>query len=443
MAIVLANKVSAARWSAFDVLRKVEDGVFSSVLLAAEEAGLEPSDRALCHELVLGVLRWQFYLDKIIEHFSNRRIDSLDHPVVIALRLGLYQLRFLTRVPPSAAVDESVKIVHAAKLSSARAFVNAILRRATREPEYDPAAAVSDPIQKLSIRNSHPDWLVSRWVNEFGLEETIQFTKANNETPRTAFRVVTTRADEADVLKKLRSAGVELEQSHLVGGAWRVSSVSGIVRQLADNGEIYLQDEASQLVAHAVGGVASERILDLCSAPGGKTTLIADQSHAAVVATDVSERRLATVASAVDLQGLKNVQLMLLDGSQELPFGEHAFDRVLVDAPCSGTGTLRRNPEIRWRLSIKDIERLAMQQQRLLTSAARVVKPGGRLVYSTCSVEKEENEQVVAEFVQLHREFRQVRLTSPAELVTETGALRTWPQHQGTDGFFVAAFEKN
>jgi 16S rRNA (cytosine967-C5)-methyltransferase len=442
LAIALASKVSAARWAAFEILRRVEDGVFSSGLLATEEPKLEPSDRALCHELVLGVLRWQLYLDKIIEHYSNRKTTSLDKSVLIALRLGLYQLRFLTRIPASAAVDESVKIVHAAKLSSARAFVNAILRRATREPEFNPASDISDPIERLAVENSHPAWLVARWTEAFGFEETKGFTQANNQTPTTSFRVVQTKAVEADALQKLSDSGVPHERSNLVDGAWRVSVVSKLVRELAERGEIYLQDEASQLVAKTVGAADGEQILDLCSAPGGKTTLIAESSNASVVAVDVSERRLATVATAIELQGLKNVQLILLDGSEKLPFGENTFDRVLVDAPCSGTGTLRRNPEIRWRLSIDDIQRLSTQQQRLLISAARVLKPGGRLVYSTCSVEREEDEHVVATFLQTHRQFNQVRLTSPSELVTETGALRTWPQHQGTDGFFVAAFEK-
>jgi 16S rRNA (cytosine967-C5)-methyltransferase len=442
LAIALGSKVSAARWAAFEILRRVEDGVFSSGLLATEEPKLEPSDRALCHELVLGVLRWQLYLDKIIEHYSNRKTTSLDKSVLIALRLGLYQLRFLTRIPPSAAVDESVKIVHAAKLSSARAFVNAILRRATREKDYDPSDDISDPIQKLSIRNSHPEWLVERWVDSFGFAETDAFTKANNETPVAAFRVVRGKASEAEVLRKLRDAGTEPQPSKLVQSAWRVSSVSKVVRELADTGYIYLQDEASQLVAQSVAARDGELILDLCAAPGGKTTLIGDRADTYVVANDVSERRLGTVAKTLGIHELENVALVVSDGSKNLPYFPNTFNRVLVDAPCTGTGTLRRNPEIRWRLSVEDIKRLSAQQQRLLINASHVLKPGGRMVYSTCSVEEEENEQVVAEFLKTNSEFRQIRLSAGSGLLTESGALRTWPQHNGTDGFFVAAFEK-
>jgi 16S rRNA (cytosine967-C5)-methyltransferase len=441
LAIVLANnKVSAARWSAFEILRRVEDGVFSSVLLAAEEAGLQPSDRALCHELVLGVLRWQLKLDKIIEHFSNRKIASLDRSVLIALRIGLYQLRFLTRVPASAAVDESVKLVQAARLSSARAFVNAVLRRATREPEYEPAANVSDPIEKIAIESSHPRWLVARWIESFGLEETKAFVRSNNQTPPATFRVVQTRANEKDVLNRLEAAGVILEASALVPFAWRASNVSPVLRALADKGEIYLQDVASQLVAETVGAEGGELLLDLCAAPGGKTSLIADRvANVRLVASDLSERRLATVSKVVATQGLSKVWLSVVDASQPLPFRAESFDRVLVDAPCSGTGTLARNPEIRWRITPEDIRRFAAQQLEILSNASEVVKPRGRLIYSTCSVERDENEDVVAKFLRGNNQFRPLPLTTWSGLMSESGALRTWPQHQRTDGFFVTA----
>jgi len=441
LANVLArHNVSPARWVAFEILRKVEAGHFSSVLLASDTSKLEPPDRALCHELVLGVLRWQLNLDHLIEHYSNRKIKSLDTGVLLALRLGLYQLLFLTRIPQSAAVDESVKIVQAVRLSSARGFVNAVLRRATREPDYDPAANLADPVERISVKWSHPRWLIQRWVDSFGLAETEAFIAANNETPYVGFRVVRSRATETDVLERFERAGVELQQSRVATHAWRTTTGSRVVRELAENGEIYLQDEASQLVAQVVGAQAGERVLDLCSAPGGKTTLMAESSEGAVVASDVSLRRLKTVGALILKHRLSNVSLTLLDASRPLPFRERSFDRVLVDAPCSGTGTLRHNPEIRWRLSPEDFDRLASQQIQFLSNAAMVVKSGGKLVYSTCSVEKDENEQVVASFLSVNSDFKRVNLTS--ELSTSSGALRTWPQRDGTDGFFVAALQK-
>jgi len=397
------------------------------VLLAAEEPRLKPADRALCHELVLGVLRWQLFLDKIVEHFSKRRVESLDAAVRIALRLGLYQLRFLVRIPNSAAVNESVSLVRAARLSSATAFVNAVLRRAVREREYDPAADVSDPLEKLAVQTSHPLWVIERWASSFGVEETEAFARANNAVPPTAFRVVHKRANEADVLAKLREAGATLEDSQIVEGAWRVIRATSFTRELASTGEIYLQDEASQLVAHALEIKPGERVLDACAAPGGKTTLMADlaQDQAFIVAGDRSATRMATVITTMRLHELKSITPVIMDATEPLPFESESFDGVLVDAPCSGTGTLRANPEIRWRLGTGDFAKFAAQQQRIVKRAVEVLNPGGRLVYSTCSVEPEENEEVIKN-LNLH-------------LLRK---LRTWPHREGSDGFFVAVFEK-
>jgi 16S rRNA (cytosine967-C5)-methyltransferase len=447
LAIDLAKlkSVSPARLAAFDILRKVEDGAFSSVLLATEGDDLKHVDRALCHELVLGVLRWQLQLDKIIEHYANRRIDNLDLSVRLALRLGLYQLRFLSRVPASAAVNESVNLVAHARVRSAQGLVNAVLRRATREPDYDPSEDTSDPIERIAIETSHPVWLIERWANSFGLEESREFARANNQTPPSAIRIVNARASESDVLSKLRLAGAIVAASTVTEGAWRIFGAQSLLRDLARGGEIYLQDEASQLVARVVGAEPEERVLDLCAAPGGKTTQIADLAGGCcfTVASDISPRRLKTVTRAVETQRLNGIRCVVLDAYQPLPFSEGLFDRVLVDAPCSGTGTLRRNPEIRYRISAADILKLATRQKQFLLNAASVVKPGGRLVYSTCSVETEENEEVIETFLSTNDQFRQVSVTVNSSLLTRSGAARTWPQHHGTDGFFIAAFERS
>ncbi len=424
MAIALAKGISPARLAAFQILQQVEGGGYSSVLLAAEEPRLQAVDRALCHELVLGVLRWQLLLDRIVEHFSKRRVESLDLAVRIALRLGLYQLRFLTRIPGSAAVNESVNLVRMARLSSAAAFANAVLRRAVREPNYDPAAEVSDPLEKLAIETSHPVWLIERWARSFELDEARAFAHANNLVPPTAFRVVGNRSE---TLSKLTAAGAALESSDIVDGAWRVSGATSLLRELTAAGEIYLQDEASQLVAQLLDAKQGERVLDVCAAPGGKTTMIADRSEdrALVVAADRSSTRMETLVATTKLHQLEGIKPVILDATERLPFWPESFDKVLVDAPCSGTGTLRRNPEIRWRLLPDDIPVLAEQQKRILFNALEMVKPGGRLVYSTCSVEPEENEQVIAECG-----------------LTPADTIRTWPHREGSDGFFVAVFER-
>ena len=434
MAIALAKSkdISPARLAAFRILQQVETGAFSSVLLAAEEPQLKPVDRALCHELVLGVLRWQLRLDKFVELYSQRSVESLDLAVRIALRLGLYQLRYLTRIPASAAVNESVSLVRAARLSSATAFVNAVLRRAIREAEYDPVTGVADPIERLAIETSHPVWLIERWTRAFGLAETESFARANNAMPPTAFRTVLTRAREDEVLQTLREAGGEIETSQFADGAWRVSCAVPMLRELSESGRIYLQDEASQLVGQMVGAQAGDLVLDVCAAPGGKTTYMADRANdqATVIAGDRSASRLATIVGSARRQELESIKPIRLDAELSLPFRPRTFDKVLVDAPCSGTGTLRGNPEIRWRLRESEISAFAGRQKLILRNASEMVKPGGRLVYSTCSVEREENEDVVDEFLANDGAFHAVN------------SVRTWPQREGCDGFFVSVFDR-
>jgi 16S rRNA (cytosine967-C5)-methyltransferase len=444
-----ARRVSPSRRAAFEVLRRVEeDGAFASVLLANTTTTLRADDRALSYELVLGVLRRQLWLDKLIEHYARRAATELDAPVRRALRLGLYQLRFLTRVPRSAAVNESVNLAHAAGLRSASGFVNAVLRRATREPHFDPATLARDEEERISISTSHPVWLVARWAAEFGATDAEQIARANNRTPPVAFRVNTLRTNESEVIERLREAGVEVVESRIAKGAWRVVAGTGgeALRALASDGLIYTQDEASQLVGHIVGAREADRVLDVCAAPGSKATQIAalTRGHALVVACDVYEHRLRTVVDAARRLGVENILTVALDAEESpLPFAAESFDCVLVDAPCTGTGTLRHNPEIRWRLAPSDIIELAARQRGILANAARTVRRGGRLVYSTCSLEREENEQVVAQFLETHSEFRPTRIDAPAEFLTTDGAARTFTHRDDADGFFVAVLEKS
>jgi 16S rRNA (cytosine967-C5)-methyltransferase len=439
--------VTPARRAAFEILRRVEDeGAFAAPLLAGLPDELSAEDRALCYELTLGVLRRQLWLDKSIEHFAGRACEKLDAPVRRALRLGLYQLRFLARVPASAAVNESVNLVHAARLRSAAPFVNAVLRRATREPDFDPAASINGPLERVSVETSHPAWLVARWADALGLEEAESFARANNEAAPASFRVNTLSAAADDIVNELRAAGLAVAASSVAPGAWRVEGgAGGALRRLAVEGRIYLQDEASQLVAHVLGARAGERVLDACAAPGSKTTHVAvlagDRAH--VVAGDVHEQRLRVVRETCERLGVENVTTVALDAEACLPFDDGAFDRVLVDAPCTGTGTLRHNPEIRWRLAPESFAELASIQTRILSEASRVVRRGGRLVYSTCSVERDEGEAVVEGFLRAHLEFTQIEARpAPARLLLASGAARTWTHRDDVDGFFVAAFER-
>jgi 16S rRNA (cytosine967-C5)-methyltransferase len=443
ISLVKSNSISPARLAAFEILRRVEDGAYASVLLAAKEPSLAPLDRSLCHELVMGVLRRQLWLDRLAEFYANRKVDGMDVDVRLALRLGLYQLRFLSRIPASAAVNESVNLVYYARLRSAGSMVNAVLRRATRDPDVDPSLDITDPIEKIAVSTSHPFWLMERWIKAIGRDEAEAFANANNEPAPVAFRVVATRVEESAVVERLREAGATVVPSKISTGAWRVSGAGSLLPELVTSGQIYIQDEASQLVATVLGAEPGERVLDLCAAPGSKATQIADRARdaALIVAADIHEHRLRTVVSTAAAHGLKSIHGVALDGLATLPF-RNEFDRVLVDAPCSGTGTLRRNPEIRWRISPAAIEDLSRRQTRLLVNASQFVKPGGQLVYSTCSVEADENEDVVQAFLERVESFHSAELPLVGTLITSSGAARTWPHRQDTDGFFIQAFTR-
>ncbi len=472
-------QISPARRAAFEILRRVEqEGGYSSALLARADADLNAKDRALSHELVLGILRRQLWLDRTIEYFASRKVASLDLAVVIALRLGLYQLRFLSRIPASAAINESVNLVKSARVGSAAGFVNAVLRRATREPHYDPAADIDDVVDQLSIQSSHPLWLIERWVDQFGFENAAAMAHAHNESAGLSFRFTTKaglddRKTPADIIDELVVAGAGLTESKIAPGAWRLGdssscvdagkdagapqarppqrgcragepgSMPALLRQLADDGVIYFQDEGSQLVAHLLGARDGERVLDVCAAPGSKSTLIAALApQSEIVAGDFHERRVETMKELAVQQHAGNIRFAVHDATRALAFPPRSFDRVLVDAPCSGTGTLRRNPEIRWRLKPSDLIELTEKQKLILKNASEAVREGGVLLYSTCSLESEENEAVAADFLDQNGDFVPAPLPARADLITKTGAVRTWPHRDTADGFFAMAFRR-
>lgn len=443
--LVKSSSVSPARLAAFEILRRVEEGAYASVLLASKQEKLSPPDRSLTHELVLGVLRNQLRLDRLAEHYTGREPEQLDAEVRLILRLGLYQLRFLSRVPASAVVNDSVNLTSIARKRSAGTLVNAVLRRASVDIDYDPVGNVVDPTERITVETSHPLWLIERWIHSFGFEETQKFARANNEPAPIAFRVVRNRADDDEILNQLRKSGAEVVPSKILKDAWRITGATGKLFNLASEGKVYVQDEASQLLSVALAPKSGETVLDLCAAPGSKTTHIADMTRdsAVIIAGDLHEHRLKNVLLASKAQNFNSVNCVTLDGLQALPLPEAYFDRVLVDAPCSGTGTLRRNPEIRWRISTGDIEDLAARQIRLLINAAKAVRPGGRLVYSTCSVEIEENEEVRQSFLDNNKTFEPVELEIDASLTIDAGAARTWPHRQDVDGFFISAFRRN
>ncbi len=437
--------VSPARAAAFEILLRIDttDAYASELLHSSRFAKLSPADHGLLTELVMGVLRWRGVMDKSVAEHSTQSLAKLDREVLTALRLGAYQLLFLDRIPTHAAVNESVELVKQARKRSAAGMVNAVLRKidkGRREPNDI----------------SHPDWLVDRWEQNYEPEIAQKICDYNNTAPKQVLRISTLQSSVGAavptwVLDELGSDGVRLEPGKLLATAFTVTSGDITRTKAFRERRLIIQDEASQLVALLVG--KGNAILDCCAAPGGKTRIIAEHNpESIVVALELHSHRAALLKKLVTSDNLR----VITADARQLPLNKK-FDRVLMDAPCSGTGTLARNPEIKWRLKAEDISRLQAYQLEIISSGMNNLAAHGRLIYSTCSLEPEENEQVVEKVLAANPEFRLVdcrgelqRLKENRELIIEdidsllSGPyLRTIPGVHASDGFFAAIFEKN
>jgi 16S rRNA (cytosine967-C5)-methyltransferase len=426
-------KISPARRAAFDVLLRIErDKAFSSVLLPQYEADLNDKDRGLCHEIVLGVLRRMLYLDQFIDLLSNER--KIDVEIRNTLRIGLFQIIFLGRIPAHSAINDSVELAARAKKTSAKGFVNALLRTFVRERL---TLSFDDEIEQISIEESHPRLLVDRWVRQFGLDFAATTCKANNATPIVAFRPVKNTSEELDELEEIG----EIRRSELVENCFVAARSTVALRELAADGAIYFQDEGSQLVARSVIDIAGGRILDVCAAPGGKTSMIERGTNGTVIAGDIHFSRVERLRDTCRKRSA-SVPVLQLDAERPLPFAQESFDTVFVDAPCTGTGTIRHNPEIRYFLQEENIAELSAKQLRILKNASDLVTPGGILVYSTCSLERDENENVAQAFLERHKAFTLEPPRVDQRFHTHDGFARTFPHRDQMDGFFIAAFRR-
>ena len=440
---------SPARAVAAHALERVEASAdFADVALegALATRHLSPRDVALATELVYGTLRWQRYLDWILGPHSRRRLESLDARVRVLLRMAAYQVAFLERVPSFAAVNDAVAL--APRTPGVKAFVNAVLRafarRGAREREPRPPR---DPLDALATRCSFPTWIAERWVARFGREEADALMRAMNERPP-----VTLRANVLRVSREALAARLAAEE----GLAWRLAgwAPEGLVvgpggapgswGAFAD-GSFVVQDEASMLVGRLLEPRPGETIADACAAPGTKTTHLAElmQDRGRVLAFDREPGRLERVREAVARLGLRSVEPLEGAVEAQVPRFRAACDGVLVDAPCSNLGVLRRNPDVKWRRRAADLPLNAARQARILEAAAALVKPGGRLVYATCSLEPEENDDLAHGFLAAHPEFRP---DPPREFplpLDADGTLRCLPHRHGTDGFTAVRFRRS
>ncbi|HMU33344.1 MAG TPA: 16S rRNA (cytosine(967)-C(5))-methyltransferase RsmB [Pyrinomonadaceae bacterium] len=427
-------KISPARLAAFRILKKIElEHGLSAVLLPEAEASLSGPDKGLCHALVLGVLRHQIFLDRLINTVAvGKKIDT---DIRLILRIGLFQLKFLERVPPHAVLFESVELARFAKKHSAAGFVNAILRKTLRD---DPQISFSSDLDRLSVETSHPIPLLERWAAHYGMERAAIIAHANNELPKTAFRK-TPRTGNA--LNELLESG-DIVPSAVVANGFVSAQGNTKLTELEDSGQIYFQDESSQLVAEIAASFVKRTFLDVCASPGSKTTAIAMSAPQAMgVAGDLSPKRTETLAKLLRKQGTENVAVVRYDAERPLPF-ESVFDTILLDAPCSGTGTIRHNPEIRYRVKASELERFRDRQLAMLRNAADCLGENGHLVYSTCSLERTENEEVVEAFIANEKGFEVVRVEGFERFAGENETLRTFPDRDGVDGFFAAVLRR-
>ena len=451
--------MTPARTAAYRVLRAVFGGDdLPDALARFRDALGDERDRALVTEIATGTLRWLGALDRVIEQVADRPTTRLDDEVLTVLRLGAYQLLYLERVPAAAAVHESVTLVRRVGKASAAGLVNAVLRGIAKTAHSPPLP--SEPsgtdtrevhLAYLSVTCSHPRWLVERWLDRYGFPRTLAWVRFNNTPPTLTLRANRLRTTPVALARLLGEYDVRTEPTRFSRDGLTVLAGNPLRTPLFGKGLFQVQDEASQLVAELTAAQPGDRVWDACAAPGGKTTSIAAAmgQTGTLVASDLRPARLRLLRRTLDQMGATTVGVVRLDLRRLPPF-QPVFDCVLIDAPCSGLGTIRRDPEIRWRRQAADLARFAGDQLTMVSHASRVVRPGGRLVYATCSSEPEENENVVDAFLADHTDFDPVGpdiLRSPPseglrDTLDEHGRLSTAPDTHGLEAFFAVVLRR-
>lgn len=453
--------VSPARAATYEILLRVErESSYASELLHSPAyERLSARDHALTTELVFGVLRWRSRIDEELADASSQPLSRLDFEILIALRLALYQLRCLDRVPRRAALYESVELVKHARKRSAASFVNAVLRKlAAKADRYQGTLLTKVELSPARVAQelAHPLWMVERWAKEYGLTAAQQICEYNQSIPPTTIRLRTPSAEA-----ELSQEGIALRPAELLSSA-RIVEAGDVTKTRAfRDRHVVIQDQASQLVAALAGNIqvrttSNLRILDCCAAPGGKTLAMADRNpEAAITAVELHPHRAKLLKKLLHAAGVQERIQVMVANADSLPLSL-PFDRVLADVPCSGTGTLARNPEIKWRLRSDDLKDLQTRQLAILHSAMSQVRSGGRIVYSTCSLEREENETLIEQALALNSQFRVMDCRIELDCLKRSGDLvwpdpawltrgpflRTTPGVHPCDGFFAAILEK-
>jgi 16S rRNA (cytosine967-C5)-methyltransferase len=444
----------SVRQLASEILFKVEvRQAYADILLdqALKTPALADRDRALLTELIYGTLRWRGNIDGQLSRYLRQPVDKTDPLIRNLLRLSVYQLVFLDKIPDYAAVNEAVELAKIHGGGKTAGFVNAVLRNFLRQKASTNHVALDDASTKLlAVTYSHPEWLVTRWLDEFGTESAKALMRANNERAPLVLRVNLLKGTREKLLERLSAAGIDANAT-----PWSPQGITLLSSPAVDelpgfvDGRFQVQGEASQLVTYLLSPSPGERILDACAAPGGKCAHIAEmmQDRGELIAVDPSVRGIAKIRQNLSRLQHGSVRAVQADTSEELPESlRRPYDRILVDAPCSGLGTLRGHPEIKWHRNENDIRRLSRLQAKILRRVAGYLKPNGVLVYATCTLTREENEELVEAFLAQYKEFE---LDDAARYLPEqaTHMVRdkfflALPQRDNTDGFFAARMRK-
>ncbi len=441
------------RQLALIALRDVyQRGAYTDIALdrVLRQANINSADRGLTCELVYGIVRRQRSLDTLIDGLGKKKATQQPPLLRIILHIGLYQLRYLSQIPAAAAVNTSVELAKENGLKNLRGVVNGLLRQYTRlaATETDPLKLPQDPVKRLGVLHSFPDWIIENWQQELGLEETERLCKWFNQAPNIDLRVNRLRSSIEEVKAALASRGIAVSSIPHLPQALRISGGAGSIQNLPGFREGWwtVQDSSAQLVSHFLAPQPEEIIIDVTAAPGGKTTHIAEimGDRGTIWAIDRSSKRLERVKENAKRLQLRSIQVCAGD-SRSLSRFDRIADRVLLDAPCSGNGTLHRHPDIRWRQTPKKIEELALLQKQLLESSAKMVKSEGTLVYATCTLNSTENEKVIFSFLDRHPNWF-IELPTPdsaAAIFTDPqGLIKVWPHRQQMDGFFMVKLKK-
>lgn len=434
------------RDAALSILLEVSrNQAYSNLLLTRtmKSYAIKEQDKSLLTNLTYGTLQYRLTLDYYLAPFIKGKLDDWVREL---LRMSLYQIVYLTKIPPHAAVNEAVEIAKVRGHKGTTGLVNGVLRSVLRQGVRS-LDEITDGITRLSLETSHPEWLIRRWVDQYGSEVTAEMARANNEPPLNTARVNIAQTTVEKALHQLKSEGAKVELGKVVPEAIHCHSGNVAKTYTYTKGWLTVQDESSMLPVYALDVQPGMKVLDMCAAPGGKTTQIAEHlaDTGEVHAHDLHEHKLELIEENADRLGLKSIWTSSGD-SRELgyTYEPNTFDRILVDAPCSGLGVIRRKPEIKYNKTEADLESLTKIQSELLEVAWTLLKPGGKVVYSTCTVDKTENDGVVLQFLERHPEAEKLvpEFFEEAGLSTPNGMLQVLPQHFGSDGFFAATLQK-